>query len=127
MKKLIFAAAAACLIATPAMATDWREIATSDTGDKFYLDFEGGWQPMAGGIRRIWSRADYTRPLGQSGAWRTLALDEYDCAQGRTRTIQSTGYDRAGNVVGSGGSGVWSYTAPGTVADGLLRSVCGRN
>lgn len=83
---------------------------------------------VVAGKARLWLRYEYStsQSLGQKSV---MMLDEYDCAQGQLRTLQSTYYTDSnldGPVV-NGSVPVapqWTYAAPGTLGESGFIAAC---
>lgn len=99
----------------------------SGTAKQVMLLTMGAEQPSSG-YRRIWMRYEYDTPQNQ-GIFRpsgtalyplsAAELEEYDCAERRSRELQSTYYEQRnlqGAIVDrSGAPSSWTYTMPGTM------------
>lgn len=80
---------------------------------------------VTGSTRRAWVEG-YLSPayVRRHGSEHIVLLDEYDCAEQRTRTLQSTLYHRFGAPHTSGAT-EWSYAVPNTSGASTLEFVCG--
>jgi|GEM_PF-520627 len=81
------------------------------------------------GTLRFWSRWDLLRPdtIGGKRYAYSMRQIELDCAEARMRTLADSYYSSAGAVVGSYNPRYpeWDPVVPNSVADGILKQVCG--
>lgn len=74
----------------------------------------------------MWER--YERRDHESGQWRSLvAMSEYDCQEGRARTLQETTYTEpnlSGRAVTASTPSEWTYPIPGSMMEGSLKVAC---
>ena len=76
-------------------------------------------------------RAQYVEAIGRAEAGRLnhiLQRQTFDCSGGRSRLFEVIYYDASETPLEtfSDAYPTWSYPAPGTVGEGLLRTACGR-
>jgi hypothetical protein len=79
---------------------------------------------------RVWTRIEYFQPqIAEKAVLRSMRqLVEYDCDQGRSRTLATEAYPGA-NLTGRPAirrlsQAEWSFTSPGTLESGLADAVC---
>lgn len=86
--------------------------------------------PGGTGSRRIWARYEFYEPQrSTNGAARSGGyLEEVDCQQQRSRTLQFTEYaapNLSGATVGGGNiDSSWTYALPGTFQTRLIALAC---
>lgn len=75
---------------------------------------------------RSWARFEYAEP-DSNGARSIRTLNEFDCQQGRVRTLQWDSFAE-NNLSGTGRvvpqTGDWKYPAPGTFGEGHFLLMC---
>lgn len=125
-KSLLIAMTA--LVTLPALA-GWTAIhqeQTSAGSVTTYIDWDT--LRVKGNSRRVWTLVD--RQLSTSGEPLSLrSLREFDCQEERIRTWQSESFVTrmaSGRPTSSsnGEPSNWTFIAPNTVGDGLLRAAC---
>jgi hypothetical protein len=114
------------LVSSSAFAqSEWIQYAVNSDGDNFYA--RAGSIHTVGGMKRVWTLVDLKRSA-PDGDRSTIAVEEFDCRARRNRIIHATGYSGqmgAGVINGSeAGPAPWSYLAPGTIGERLLKLVC---
>lgn len=122
MQKIsLTAALVATTLSTAAMAADWVKVGRGIDSDD-YIDRESI-RTMPNGNKRAWVLSVYFNPT-KFGDTSVRALEEYDCREGRNRTLQAI-YYRGGNVIARDETTtVWHYAPPETVMDANLNYVC---
>lgn len=113
------------LAASPAVA-DWVKVHENEEWTS-YLD--PSTLKKDGNIRKEWLLKNRKR-RGRNGELSEKSLIEFDCKEGRLRTLTSAiYYDHmaSGEIVASAaGRGDWIYVPPGSFGLDLLRFVCAR-
>ena len=119
-------AAAALLVQLPSdvSANGWNYVGAS--GDGALLSFT---MPFPARQNRLWIRWEFAASrLGPNGERSARQLVEYDCSEGRLRTLQSEGFS-APNLTGRPIPNTldpnWVYVAPGTFNELHHTAVCG--
>lgn len=78
------------------------------------------------GLVVMWER--YEHRDREAGQWRSLvAMSEFDCQEGRARTLQETTYSEpnlSGRAVTASMPGDWTYPIPGSMMEGSMRIAC---
>lgn len=114
------------LFALPTRA-DWTELGTLTSGTTVFIDLEPQNVRIDGNLRRAWVLRNVTAG-NADGYMSNVTLHEYDCAEGRGRSLKSTGYTKhfaGGDVVFTDNRPTdWSYYAPNTGGDVQLKLVC---
>ena len=105
---------------------EWSYVANTDSFTA-YLDFSTLRKTPNG--FRVWDLHNYnTRPSG--GALSVSGLIECDCKEERIKTLQESHYSGImghGEVLKSSNTaGQWEYAMPESIAEALLKAVCGR-
>ncbi|MDQ3802961.1 MAG: hypothetical protein M3416_03795 [Acidobacteriota bacterium] len=76
------------------------------------------------GVIRLWVKYVIERN-GEDTLEHTLSLEEFDCAERRTRTLSVTRYSKAGAVLPTISTDErWSYVTPDTLSEGVQDIVC---
>lgn len=123
MHKLRLAAAlGAATLSTAAIAADWVSVAESTTGTSLYVDRESI-RTMPSGYKRAWVKNFYGTP-NSSGDTGSTTLREFDCREGRTRTLQWAFFKGEEVTTTSNDPNEWSYVAPDSLAEGMFDYVC---
>lgn len=95
----------------------------SDAADGSLLMFT---QPARGDGVRAWVRYEYAE-ANSYGARSMRTLNEFDCREGRIRTLQWEWFDQS-NLTGTGRTvpqdGEWKYPAPNTLGEGHFLLMC---
>ena len=117
-------------LASSSAAAGWVEVG----GNEFaatYADAET--IRKSGSTARMWHLIDYTKARGIAGTAPYLSAkmhDEYDCAQGRTRTLSislHSGNMGEGDALGTvTDPGVWRQVLPDTLVETLRAFACGK-
>jgi Bacterial SH3 domain len=78
-----------------------------------------------------------TKSLGIISGWHkvvydnnsyTIALNDWNCTEKKSRLIQVTNYTQYGNVISSNSiPSPWKYIIPDSVEEGIFRMVCGKS
>ena len=119
----IVAFIAMLLISSSVFAVNWIPVAASDQMD-FYVD--AGSIRNVNGIRRYWVLQNYLKKQSV-GVFSTISLKESDCAQGRSRALQTTAYPQqngGGNSLGTDNEINWVYVVPNSVGADVESFVC---
>lgn len=125
----IFALVAAFAAAPAAFPADWVKVGGSSKLD-LYVD--RGSITRDGPRVQALLRTEWKEP--QQAARMTyrssLARDEFDCAEGKSRTLELTLFPESnlgGEAVRTGvaPSARWRYAGPATMAENTLKAVCG--
>lgn len=99
---------------------DWTPFIQGANSRVYYRGAPSGTQPT------LWTRWE-VRPGYSFEAPSSVALIQYDCATGQSRTLQNTRY-AAQNMSGAGttltGPDVWAYAIPGTIGEALQEFAC---
>ena len=78
------------------------------------------------GLVVMWERFEHRDH--ETGQWRSLvAMSEFDCQEGRARTLQETTYSEpnlSGRAVTASMPGDWTYPIPGSMMEGSMRLAC---
>jgi hypothetical protein len=127
----VFLAAWLMLATTPAWA-EWVAVGGSDVS-VVYVDFADSaishkTSHKAGNLTRAWVLQDW-KLRRRDGVLSHRTLAEFDCAEGRTRTLSLAAYSgpmATGTILNfSDAAGNWMHlSAPGTVGVSLFRFVC---
>lgn len=103
---------------------DWNYVGTSPDGELVSLT-----RPFPTRRNRLWVRWEFSPSrLGPNGERSARQLVEFDCTEGRLRTLQSEGFRDAnlsGATVRNALNPDWVYVAPGTFNEQHLTEVCG--
>jgi surface-adhesin protein E len=101
-------------------------IAAAGSADGKTVTFRRPPEHKPDGTVVMWER--YERRDHEPGQWRSLvAMSEYDCQEGRARTLQETTYTEAnlsGRAVTASTPGEWTYPIPGSMMEGSLKIAC---
>ena len=117
--------AAAFLVQLPSdvSANGWNYVGAS--GDGELLSFT---LPFPARQNMLWIRWEFSAArLGPNGEWSARQLVEYDCQEGRLRTLQSEGFSApnlTGRPVPNALNPTWVYVAPGTFNEQHHKAVC---
>ncbi len=132
-RPLLLGALALAVLATSAEAADWSTLDQSP--DKAVtLMFTPPVTPGQGNQAHIWVRWEFTQrrngpgtPTGPFTYLSAVSLDEVDCADMRSRTLQTTFYAGAGMsgaATTSTQPSEWQYQVPGTMGDHEAQFAC---
>jgi hypothetical protein len=128
MKFAVLAALVAIALPAPAFASDWVFVDESVASkDRYYIDRQSI-RLMPNGYKRAWVRNDYNKP-SEFGDTSSKLYYEYDCNQGRSRTLHANFYkgeEVTNSVNPVGANAEWTYLSPDSIADYLLKFVCRR-
>jgi hypothetical protein len=117
--------------------TGWHFVGASEDGAFVVLLRRAG--PVPGSsYKRVWYRSEYKIPnhdrrfTADDGTTisplETIELEEVDCAQGRTRSIQTTEYENRNLVnrshTSDAGVSRWSYALPGSIGEAVNQWTC---
>lgn len=112
----------ACL---PAFA-EWSLLDVSADGDKWFIDFD---TLRKGKTPRAWVMKSAPQ-VDKFGNMSSIALQEADCAEWKTRVLALHGYTQK---FGEGASsfsintpGEWVYPIPGSIFDYVLKTLCAK-
>lgn len=122
MRKIsLTAALAAATLSTAAIAADWVLVSSSMSAT-IYIDRDSI-RTMPSGYKRAWVRSVLAEP-NKWGDTSYMTLDEFDCREGRNRTLQSLW--RKGEEVTDTSNNIseWIYVPPGSVIETQLNYVC---
>lgn len=105
----------------------WVKVSETDSGTVIYVD------PSTirknGNLRRYWGLHDLAR-ADKDGDLSLRGLVEVDCKEERRRSLQEDWFrGPMGSGERSGGSnrlGEWTYVAPGTSGETVMKFVCSR-
>ncbi len=120
----------ACLAgAGPALAADWVKVGGSSKLD-LYVDrtsITRDGPRVQALLRTEWKEPQQAARMTYRSS---LAHDEFDCDEGKSRTLELTLYperDLGGEAVRTGiaPSARWRYAGPATMAENTLKAVCG--
>ena len=82
---------------------------------------------VVGEFRRYWQRIEYKQADPKTGITSTVTLAEFDCAQGRSRVLQSQTFKRR-NLMEQNTAftrvGQWEHPIPGTLGETYLQVAC---
>ncbi len=113
------------IISSASNAQNWQRITSTDDA-VLYVDSRS--IKKNGNTRRAWVLIDFTKRLESTGAMSMIVLNEFHCTEDKRRLMSFNQYsDRmgSGNVLEPSSRVTdWSYTAPGTVEETILRYVC---
>lgn len=116
--KRVLTALSALILSTSAFAGDWAFVGATDT-IAFYVDVQS--VQKHGAHLRAW---DQMTTL-ENGRNRYLGFNEYDCANGRARTLQLHTYSD-GKFIKTTGEEEWYYVAPNSLGADTFNIVCKR-
>lgn len=106
---------------TAAIAEDWVKV--GDGGNTIVLVDRDSMRTQSNGFKRAWQQSYVGKP-GPSGANGWKSYDEYDCREGRVRSLQTT-FLKGDTVLHTITTpGQWTYTPPGTIAVSVFNFVC---
>lgn len=114
------------LVFSSAGFAEWKEVAKSDVGDSFYIDFERIKQHN--GRTYFWRLDDYKKPI-TTGNLRKLSSRHYiegDCDVFRLKMLGSTFFDgpmASGKSLDASETD-WSYPPPGSTDEFILKRIC---
>lgn len=94
---------------------EWTYVGESEDDESYFLKLDS--LSRKGKFVRIWSK------MTKGEETKSVTLDEYDCVEHRTRTIQSTAYDGSQATTTTKPS-TWSYVVPNTVGEMLVKAAC---
>ena len=129
MKKIIFAALLSTTAVSPVFAANWEMV--GQTGDMtIYADKNAAIRSE--GKVRMWSLSDFKTIQTQEGLkpyLSDISLYEYDCAERKSRLLQTT--SRLGNM-GNGEvaesitmtNPKWRYAVPDSIGESVLNAAC---
>lgn len=127
---LLSLALLACLAGTgPARAAEWVKVGGSSKLD-LYVDRSSITRQgprVQADMRTEWKEPQEAARMTYRSS---LARDEFDCDQGKSRTLELTLYPESnlgGDAVRTGiaPSARWRYAGPATMAENTLKAVCG--
>ena len=127
----VFLAAWFMLATTPAWA-EWVAVGGSDVSVVYVDPVDSAISHKIGhkngNLTRAWVLQDW-KVRRRDGVLSHRSLAEFDCAQGRSRTLSLAAYSgpmATGTILSfSDTAGNWMYlSAPGTVGESLVRFVC---
>jgi hypothetical protein len=122
--RIIVGLAAALLWATPAVATDWYWVETSEDQTTVIFIDRDSIQNMGMKMRRASVFFVPSEPEGDGAAGYQSTL-EYDCADPRYRFIDIRSLDMDGKVFATfPGTGIWRDILPDTLDDSARKFVC---
>lgn len=118
------------VLAGNAMA-EWTVIETTSTKTS-YVDRDT--IRRSGNIVKMWTLTDYVQPKSFSTTKSfssTVGYEEFDCAELRSRTLQSVAYQghmKEGAVIHSPSDTPWdwNYVVPGSVGELTLKDACAK-
>jgi hypothetical protein len=118
MKKIALTAALiATTMSTAALAADWVLVSMNDEAvgsvDRTSIK-------QVGSYKRAWDKIVYNNHPEYK---ELVSLTEYDCAGGRSRDIQTTGYYQNGKS-DTIGVGEWRFATPDSTGETKLNYVC---
>ena len=124
MRNLLIAAM--LLGAAPAWA-EWVPHAHNERASFYY---DPATIKRNGTLRRVWTLINQNEP-DKAGAWSRRAFHEYDCKEDRSRFLSISTFSEKmanGKLIGQAdySDDSWTYIAPGTIDDSLLKIVCKR-
>ena len=128
MNKLtLITALIATTLSSAAVAADWVRVGAGVAGNIFYVDRESI-RTMPNGYKRAWVRVVYSEPInGPAGVADTSeVLMEYDCDEGRSRSIELTFFRGDEFVIRERDASGWSYIRPDSVSNTFMEYVCSR-
>lgn len=118
----------ALFAATGSAKAEWTMVSTSNSGAA-YADLNS--IRRAGGTVKMFTMRDLITPreVGNKSYRSIVALEEYDCADRRNRTLQSSAYAeqmRNGENIYTAQDTPWqwSYPEPGTIAETFMNIAC---
>lgn len=97
--------------------------------DGSLLTVEGSTLIRTGDKVRMWTQT-YYKAAAEGGAWRIVALDEWDCATRQNRTLDWTSYGKDGATIQSRvvkEPSAWRHVPPDTVGEALLQFACAKD
>ena len=114
------------MFASPAYA-DWEEVIKSE-GGTFYVDFDR--VRTNGGYVYYWKLTDYLEPNSKTGTLSSEVYYQGDCEVFRYKSLSYSFYktpmgEGSGETV-SPPNPEWDYPRPNTIAEIVLKIVCGR-
>lgn len=120
MRKLLPALVlVASAVSVPAFAADWVYVG-SDSAAEYYVDRATIRQVRT--YKQAWVQTIYFD--SDALLEREVNLNEFDCAGGRLRLIQSSEYFRDGQNRSETGDRVWFYAPPTSIANALIDYAC---
>lgn len=122
MKRSLFAAVAITVMSAPVSAADWVQVSKAANGDMYFVDSQSI-RTMPSGYKRAWRRTVFGKPLN-GGVTSARTLDEFDCKEGRRRTIQWTYFKEEEIKSSYSHADNWTYVAPDTSGEDLQNYVC---
>lgn len=120
-KILIMVAIIAAGLHTAAVAADWVFVSENTDGDRFYIERQSI-QTTSKNYKRAWVKAYYQIPFGHITGFKNF--EEYDCREGRSRSLQIIYFSGREIVSIRNKPDVWSFAAPQTSAETKLKYVC---
>lgn len=112
------------LLAMPAVGQEWVQVGESDRYD-YYID--QGSIRVNGNLRRAWLLW-YYKERQRGGFYSSRGLDEFDCAEERSRSLQGDFYSEPmlkGELLHRFTEPrPWEFVAPGTNGKAILDFVC---
>jgi hypothetical protein len=109
------------IAATAAIAADWV-LVDEDTEGTLYIDRDSV-RTTNNGYKRAWDRYDFREPDTDGDTGRK-ALNEYDCREGRFRTLQFSWLSGEEVTSTNNYPDEWSDVEPGTFGETMLNYVC---
>lgn len=101
----------------------WRHVTTGTSRTEVYYHPQRTVR-KAKGIIRTWVKHVYVESNRTEDEW--IALKEFDCVNGRERTLQETVYYRSGRGTTSSRPTAWAYITPDSVTETVYKTVCSR-
>jgi len=95
---------------------EWTYVAESEDDVAYFLKLNA--LGRRGNVVRVWAKTV------KNNKRRSVYLAEYDCIEGRTRTIQVTTYDADGTSDTSSRPSNWRYIVPDSVGESVLKRAC---
>lgn len=125
MRKIsLTAALAAVTLSTAAMAEEWVIVAEDAKGNMLTVD-STSIRTMPNGHKRAWSMNFYPNGLITSeGPDRSVSLEEYDCREEKSRSLQSTFFKEEEVVEVNSAPTNWQYASPRSLHEAQFNYVC---
>lgn len=121
--KSMFFAAAAVLVAVPAQAADWFEVAKATDGTIVLVDLAS--IKRTGKQRDAWVKHDYSAVKSRAErSW--VALNRVNCDTQRVAVISYVTYNASGNVIDSYSTDYPKFApaVPDSVAFSVMEALC---
>jgi hypothetical protein len=108
------------LVATPAAASDWRDVGKNTSGSQYWIDASSKTRSAEGIV--VWVKVNYGTP-GPNGTSSYKAHREIRCAGKSFRDLETT-YFKGTDVNSRSGVEEWRNASPDSIAEAVVDKAC---